>query len=97
MSGAVLGIGDKVCKSNDEFKFERDESFDFYVLMTCHSRDLWCACAHIFQKRQWEELFGAGTLNRAYAVFIKNRELCLHQDNMYLYPLVLTYISLKGG
>ena len=51
MSGAVLGIGDKVCKSNDELKLERDESSDFYVLMTCDSRDLWCACAHIFQKR----------------------------------------------
>ena len=31
VSGAVLGIGDKVCKSNDEFKLERDESSDFYV------------------------------------------------------------------
>ena len=97
MSGAVLGIGDKACKSNDELKLVRDESSDIYVLMTCHSRDLWCACAHIFQKRQLGELFGAGTLNRAYAVFIKNRELCLHQDNMYLYPLVLTFISLNGG
>ena len=36
-------------------------------------------------------------LKRAYAVFIKNRELYLHQDNMYLYPLVLTLMSLKGG
>ena len=71
MSGAVFGIGDKVCKSNDEFKLERDESSDFHVLMTLHSRDLWCACAHIFQKRQLGELFGSGTLNRAYAVFIK--------------------------
>ena len=97
MSGAVLGIGDKVCKSNDGLKLERDESSDFYVLMTCHSRDLWCACAHIFQKRQLEELFVAGTLNRAYAVFIKNRELCLHQDIMYLYPLAPSLISLKGG
>ena len=97
MSGAVLGIGHKVCKSNNELKLQRDESSDFYVLMTCHSRDLWCACAHIFQKRRFGELFGAGTLNRAYAVFIENRELCLHQDNMYLYPLVLTFISLKGG
>ena len=97
MSGAVLDIGDKVCKSNDELKLERDESSDFYVLMMCHSRDLWCACAHISQKRQLGELFGAGALNRAYAVFIKNRELCLHQDNMYLYPLVLTFISLKDG
>ena len=50
MSGAVLGIGDKVRRANDELKLERDESSDFYVLMTCHSRDLWCACAHIFQK-----------------------------------------------
>ena len=97
MSGAVLGIGDKVCKSNNELKLKRDETSDFYVLMTCHSRDLWCDCAHIFQKRQLGELFGAGTLNRAYAVFIKTRELRLHQDNMYLYPLVLTFISLKGG
>ena len=55
------------------------------------------SCAHKFQKRQLGELFGAGALKRAYAVFIKNRELCLHQDNMYLYPLVLTFISLKGG
>ena len=78
MSGAVLGIDDKVCKSNDELKLERDESSAFYVLMTCHSRDIWCAYAHIFQKRQLGEFFGAGTLNRAYAVFIKNRELCLH-------------------
>ena len=97
MSCAFLGIGDKVCKSNNELKLERDESSDFYVLMTCHNRDLWCACAHIFQKQQLGELFGAGTLNRQYAVFIQNRELCLHQDNMYLYPLVLTLISLKGG
>ena len=63
MSGAVLGIGDKVCKSNDELKLERDKSSDFYVLMTCHSIDLCCVCAHIFQKRQLGELFGAGTLN----------------------------------
>ena len=97
MSGSVLSIGDKVCKSDDELKLERDESSDFTVLVTCHSRDLWCACAYIFQKRQLGELFGAGTLNRAYAVFIKNRELCLHQDNMCLFPLVLTFISLKGG
>ena len=97
MSGALLGIGDKVCKSNVELKLERDESSDFHVLMTCHSRVLWCACAHIFQKRQLGELFGAGALNKAYAVFIKNRELRLHQDNMYLYPLALTFISLKGG
>ena len=62
MSGAVLGMGDKVCKSNDELKHEGDESSDFYVLLTCHSRDLWCACAHIFQKRQFGELFGAGRL-----------------------------------
>ena len=97
MSGAVLGIGNKVCRSNDELRLEKDKSSDFYILMRCHSRDLWCACAHIFKKRQLGELFGAGTLNRAYAVIIKNRELCLHQDNMYLYPLVLTFILLKGG
>ena len=95
-SCTVLGIGDKVCKTNDELKLERDESSDFYVLMTCH-RDLWCACAHIFQIRRLGERFEAGALNRAYAVFIKNRELCLHQDNMYLYPLVLTFILPKGG
>ena len=50
MSGAVLGIGDKVCKSNDELKLERDESSDFYVLMTCHSRDLWSQAAIAFGK-----------------------------------------------
>ena len=49
MSGSVLGIGDKVCKSNDELKLERDESSDFNVLMTCHSRDLW-ALVHIYFK-----------------------------------------------
>ena len=70
VSGAVLGKGDKICKSNDELKLERGESSDLYVLMTCHSRDLWCACAHIFQKRQLGELFGAAALNKAYAVFI---------------------------
>ena len=73
MSGAVLGIGDTVCKSNDELKLERNKSPDFYVSMTSHSRDLWCTCAHIFQKRQLGKLFGTRMLNRAYAVFINQR------------------------
>ena len=53
-------------------------------------------CAHIFQKRQLGELLGAGTVNRAYAVFIKNRELCSHQDNMYLYPPCTHFYIAKG-
>ena len=57
MSGAVLGIGDTVCKFNDELKLERDESPEFYVLMTCHSRDLWCTCAHIyFRNDNWDSI-----------------------------------------
>ena len=70
MSGAVFGTANRVEKFNDELKFERDEGFDFYVSVTCHTRTLLCACAHLFQKRQLGELFGAGTLNRAYVVFI---------------------------
>ena len=91
VSGAVLGIGDKVCKSNDEIKLGRDESFLFYVLMTCHSRYLWCACAHIFQKQQLGELFGADTLNRAYVVFIKiENYVCIRITCIYtpLYSLL---------
>ena len=70
VSGAVFGTANRVDKFNDELKFEREESFDFYVSATCHTRNLLCACAHLFQKRQLGELFGAGTLNRAYVVFI---------------------------
>ena len=97
MSGSVLGMSDKVCKSNDELKLERDESSDFNVLMTYHSRVLWCACAYIFQKRQLGELFGAGTLNRAYAVYLLKIENYVCIRITCLYPLLLTFISLKGG
>ena len=70
VSGAVLGTSNRVDKFDDELKFERDESFDFYVSVMCHNRNLLCDCAHLFQKRQSGELFGAGTPNRAYVVFI---------------------------
>ena len=70
MSGAVLGTSNRVDKFDDELEFEQDESFDFYVSVTCHTRHLLCNCAHLFQKRQLGELFGAGMLNRAYVVFI---------------------------
>ena len=40
-----------------------------------------CTCAHLFQKRQLGELFGAGTLNNAFMAFIQNREIWLHQNN----------------
>ena len=70
MSGAVLGTANEADKFDVELKFERDKSFDFYVSVTCHTRNLLCACPHLFQKKQLGELFGAGTLNRAYVVFI---------------------------
>ena len=43
-------------------------------------------CTYISETTIWRD-FGAGTLNSAYAVFIINRELCLHQENMYYSPL----------
>ena len=70
MSGALLGTSNRVDKFDDELKFERDESFDSNVSVTYHTRNLLCACASLYQKRQLGELFGAGMLNRAYVVFI---------------------------
>ena len=94
-------MGDKVCKSNDELKLERDESSDFNVLMTCYSRDLWCACAHIFQKRKLGELFGAGALNTAYMRYFLKIEnyVCIRITCIYtplyalLYRLRVVYRS----
>ena len=70
MSGAILGTSNRVDKFDDELEFEQDESFDFYVSVMCHTRQLLCTGAHLFQKRRLGELFGAGMLDRAYVVFI---------------------------
>ena len=37
--------------------------------LTYHNGNLGCACAHVFQKRLWGALIGAGVLNRASMVY----------------------------
>ena len=65
--------------------------------MTCHT-EIYGALVHIyFRNDNWESFLEQVCLIVHMRYFLKNRELCLHQDNMYLYPLVLTFISLKGG
>ena len=55
MSEVVFGgTSNREDKFNDEFKFERDESFDFYVSVTCHTRNLSCACAHLSKNNNCE-------------------------------------------
>ena len=43
-------------------------SFDINGSLTSHTGNLGCTCAHIFKKKTWGALIGAGVLNRANTV-----------------------------
>ena len=99
MSGAVLGTANQVDKFDDELKFQRDESFDFNVSVTCHTRNLLSACPHLFQKRQLGELLEQVRLieHMWYLFKIENYDCIRITRLCILYPLALIFISWKGG
>ena len=44
--------------------------FIFSHSLTPQTRNIECACAHVFQKRTWGGLIGAFAINRANTVFV---------------------------
>ena len=47
------------------------------------TRNLGCACAHIFQKRTWGALTGAGALNRVNTTCSNRKKCCLTLLHQY--------------
>ena len=83
MSFAILGNGELKFERNvnsnrngtdkinpiSEYPTKIKEVLIFTGSLTSHTRNLGCACAHIFQKRTWGALIGTGVLNRANTEF----------------------------